>query len=56
MLVIQYVYCFINKVQKTKMSIELVNKLISNRELVLKDIPIFLVKTHLKPILGNFQK
>lgn len=38
------------------MLIELVNKLISIREPVLKDTLIFLVKTYLKPVLDNFQK
>ena len=41
------------EVQKTKMPIKPINKLVTIRELVLENNLIFLIEAYLKPVLGN---
>ena len=54
--IVQHVGYFTNGVRETKMSMQLVHKLVPVREPVLKDALVFLVEAHLKPILGYSSK
>ena len=54
--IVQHVGCFTDGVQKTKMSIQLINKKILIGEPVLQDILVFLIEAHLKLVLSNFYK